>query len=346
MSYDLTFIKYHKKPHVTAEQIYQTLTSGGHLPGLEEIPVADIRRDITNCFTGWNTTEGTVTDFERGNSSFQILFDPYFIRVDCYGDSSVYKERLQGILSGKHGLHMYDPQWDVLFEVLGGKKAQKSAAEAEEILKGRIAEKGFTFMGSNPLLFKRDNPLELSRDVRCVRENTEVRQSCILHVYGQKHADAVNFGLHFLLKYRKLDEMVSAIRGTPLNTYTDDFPTVHFSITEASNGAVRPTYYAFKNGTDPAAFAERILDDLEEYAFPVFDHTDSLQKYEDALLDGKSRAIRPAVAFREYYQIALALLNRGDIDEKLLERLLKKAEKNDEAYDPGCIGRIRAYISH
>ena len=46
MSYDLTFIKYDKKPRMAASKIYVALMDGKDVPGLEELPGDEIKRAI------------------------------------------------------------------------------------------------------------------------------------------------------------------------------------------------------------------------------------------------------------------------------------------------------------
>ena len=98
-----------------------------------------------------------------------------------------------------------------------------------------------------------------------------------------------------------------------------------------------------KNSADPAVVAEQVWKDMEEYVFPLFAKADSILKYENIFLDKNVKSVRPNVAYREYYLIAMSLLNRGMIDDKTLTKLLAKAEKVDDRFDPTCVDRIRRY---
>ena len=49
------------------------------------------------------------------------------------------------------------------------------------------------------------------------------------------------------------------------------------------------------------------------------------------------------IAMIATYLIAMSLLNRGIIDDKTLTKLLAKAKKVDDGFDPACVDRIRGY---
>lgn len=83
------------------------------------------------------------------------------------------------------------------------------------------------------------------------------------------------------------------------------------------------------------------MKDIEKFVFPIFERADSIEKYEVLFMDKSVKAIRPSVAVRVYFQIALTLINQGCIDDKTLTKLLAKAEKNDDEYDPYCVERIK-----
>ena len=43
MSYDITFIKYDKKPRMAASKIYEMLMNGKDVPGLDILPINEIK---------------------------------------------------------------------------------------------------------------------------------------------------------------------------------------------------------------------------------------------------------------------------------------------------------------
>ena len=63
------------------------------------------------------------------------------------------------------------------------------------------------------------------------------------------------------------------------------------------------------------------------------------------MLHSDFKCVCQPVMYRGYYQIALALLNRGSIEDKLLNQLLKQEAKNDSEYSEACADRVREYMN-
>ena len=96
--------------------------------------------------------------------------------------------------------------------------------------------------------------------------------------------------------------------------------------------------------TDVNEFVDAIMRDVETYVFPLLEQIDTLEKYEEMMLHSDYKCVRQPVMLRGYYQIALALLNRGSIDDKALNKLLKQAAKNDSEYSETCMERVKEYV--
>jgi len=331
MSYDLTFFKYEKKPRMAAVKMYEALMDGKEVPGLESLPVEDIRKAILESFSDWKINGEKPLDLEREDASFQVTFDPSFIRTDWYGKYfQAYVPQLRQMLGNRFGLHMYDAQMDVLREVIDGKTALDRQSEIRVLFAKKFGEIGYKKHPGSFCVFDR----ETDDSVLTVR----------LSVYEQNRSDELTVRPDFMLRYPRLDDLAYEIRGKDPRGSSKG-PTATFAITDASNKAIKDPFYTLKNGAYPAVVAERVMKDIEDYVFPIFAKADSIQKYEEIFLDKSVKSVRPNVAYREYFLMAMALLNRGTIDEKTLARLLAKTEKNDTEFDPSCANRVRAWIA-
>lgn len=253
MSYDITFVKYDKKPQMAASKIYEALMDGKDVPGLEVLPDDEIKRAILESFSKWKINGEKPLDLEKDDVSFQVEFESQYIRSDwCGRDFPVYAPRLRQLLGTRFGLHMYDAQSDVLREVIDGKTALNRITEIRELFKQKFEKHGYKpnlrFFG-----FK--------------QETNDAVLTVLIEIYEQNKSDVVTVRPTFRLSYPKLD----------------------------------------------------------------------------ALANENVKSVRPNVAYREYYLIAMSLLNRGMIDDKTLTKLLAKAEKVDDGFDPACVDRIRGY---
>ena len=328
MSYDLTFFKYQKKPRMASNKIYTTLMEGGNVPGLEELPVDDIRKMIPELFSDWTVTEGEVIDLEKDGTSFQVTFDPYYVRTDWWGDKiAEYYPEVRQQLAHRFGCHMYDAQLDVVREVIDEKTALDRVRDIRKVLNERFDKLGF----------KRNSLYTTGGSL----ETEDAVLSAGFDVYEQNRADVITVRPTFRLNYPKLNDLAREIKGK--DWYASNY-TASFAITDASNKAIKDPFYTLKNGENPSALIEQVMKDCGEYVFPIFKRADSIKGYEEVFLDKSVKSVRPNVAYREYYLIAMALLNRGTIEEKTLEKLLAKAEKNDDGFDPDCKDRIRKLI--
>ena len=326
MSYDITFIKYDKKPRMAASKIYEALMDGKDVPGLEVLPDDEIKRAILESFSEWKINGEKPLDLEKDDVSFQVEFESVYIRSDWYGRYfPVYVSRLRQLLGTRFGLHMYDAQSDVLREVIGGKTALNRINEIRELFKHKFENLGYR---PNPRFFGFE------------RETNDAVLTVRIETYEQNKSDVVTVRPTFELSYPKLDALANEIRGKEIPYYGH---TASFAITDASNKFIKDPFYNLKNGADPAVVAEQVWKDMEEYVFPLFAKADSILKYENIFLDKNVKSVRPNVAYREYYLIAMSLLNRGMIDDKTLTKLLAKAEKVDDRFDPTCVDRIRRY---
>ena len=101
------FWKYKNNAYLDNQEVYENLSNGNHVEGLECLPVQQILLDFENVFAGWE--ELSPLDYESLNGSFQIFTTPQFVRVDCYSMSEIHINKVMDILLN-HNCPLYDPQ--------------------------------------------------------------------------------------------------------------------------------------------------------------------------------------------------------------------------------------------
>lgn len=117
MSYDLNFWKYEKESSSNNHQaVYEQLSNGEFVEGLEVIPIKDILKNLREVFStlGWTQVDEETWEGESG--SFQIYTTPQFFRVDCYGIEGEDMNHLIDIAQ-EFGLPLYDPQISKRFDI-------------------------------------------------------------------------------------------------------------------------------------------------------------------------------------------------------------------------------------
>ena len=108
MSYDLDFWKYKQGVELNHQQVYECLSDGQYVDGLEDLPIDDLIARISQVFSeGWNKVDEMT--WESSDGTFQLFTTQQFIRVDCYGLSSENMNKLIDILD-EFGCPLYDPQ--------------------------------------------------------------------------------------------------------------------------------------------------------------------------------------------------------------------------------------------
>jgi hypothetical protein len=84
MSYDLNFWKQQAGSRLDPQDVYQHLSEGDRVEGLEDLPIDRILARIADIFAaGWEILG--PNDWESSQSSFQVSTTPQSFRVDCYG---------------------------------------------------------------------------------------------------------------------------------------------------------------------------------------------------------------------------------------------------------------------
>ena len=109
MSYDLDFWKYKEGIRLNHQKVYERLSNGDQVDGLETLPIPEIIAAVSSAFSaGWEHPDKET--WEGGDRGiFQVFTTPQFFRFDCYGMEDEDTNRLIEI--GKNfGCPLYDPQ--------------------------------------------------------------------------------------------------------------------------------------------------------------------------------------------------------------------------------------------
>ena len=108
MSYDLDFWRYKAGVNLDHQKVYEQLSDGQRVEGLEDLPIHAVVRRVNELFTDWEKLDDVTFDGgERG--SFQLFTTPQFFRVDCYGMAGDEMNKFVDV-GNEFGCPLYDPQ--------------------------------------------------------------------------------------------------------------------------------------------------------------------------------------------------------------------------------------------
>lgn len=114
MSRDLSFWKTSRILNKNEnKKIYKELSQGRYLDCVDEIPNEEILVDLRNTFKEWKIYDNNI--FEKDESSFQLMINKQFVRVDCYSMSEFDMNQIIDIMF-KYGCPLYDSSIDVRFD--------------------------------------------------------------------------------------------------------------------------------------------------------------------------------------------------------------------------------------
>ncbi len=114
MSYDLNFWKQDPRQELDPKVVYERLSDGERVEGLEEIPIDRILARVAEKFVdGWQRL-GEHT-WESAQGGFQIYTTAQLFRVDCYGLSGEIMNLFIDI-AHEFGCNLYDPQTCIRYE--------------------------------------------------------------------------------------------------------------------------------------------------------------------------------------------------------------------------------------
>ena len=108
MSYDLNFWKYKEGIYLDNHAVYERLSDGEIVDGLEELPIDRIIQRVDSEFAiGWEKRDGLNWESKKG--AFQIFTTEQFFRIDCYDmegdDMNIFID-----IANEYDCPLYDPQ--------------------------------------------------------------------------------------------------------------------------------------------------------------------------------------------------------------------------------------------
>jgi hypothetical protein len=114
MSYDLNFWKYKHGIVLEHQSVYERLSDGEYVEGLEVLPIDQLIASIEKVFSkSWKKVDDL--SWESSQGSFQLFTTEQFLRIDCYGlageDMNVFID-----IASEFGCPLYDPQVGQRFE--------------------------------------------------------------------------------------------------------------------------------------------------------------------------------------------------------------------------------------
>lgn len=108
MSYDLNCWKEQPGVSLDPQAVYERLSEGEHVDGLEELPITEILERVKESFgEGWTQLDDFT--WEAPKKSFQVFTTPQFFRVDCGGMTGEEMNRFIEI-GLEFGCPLFDPQ--------------------------------------------------------------------------------------------------------------------------------------------------------------------------------------------------------------------------------------------
>ena len=108
MSYDLNFWKYKPGVSLDHQAVYERLSDGEEVDGLEELPIETMLARIGEVFSKWERIDDR--NYEHPDlGSFQLSTTSQFVRVDCYGMDGEDMNPFIDI-GTEFGCPLYDPQ--------------------------------------------------------------------------------------------------------------------------------------------------------------------------------------------------------------------------------------------
>ena len=115
MSYDLDFWKYRNGVSLEHHSVYERLSDGEYVEGVEDLPIEAMLLRLKEIFSdGWSQLDELAWESD-GRGAFQIFTTSQFFRVDCYGMEGEDMNRFID-LGAEFGCSLYDPQVETRFD--------------------------------------------------------------------------------------------------------------------------------------------------------------------------------------------------------------------------------------
>ena len=115
MSYELNFWKYKDGVYMDHQNVYEALSNGERIDGLEDIPIDKILKCVDESFTQPRWEKLDALNYQSEKGKFQIYTTRQLFRVDCYGMSGDDMNLFIDI-GEEFTCPLYDPQVKQRFE--------------------------------------------------------------------------------------------------------------------------------------------------------------------------------------------------------------------------------------
>ena len=113
MARDLNFWKYKENIYLDNQEVYEKLSDGDYVEGLETLPIQQILRDIEVTFKDWK--KESECNYQGEHGAFQIFTTEQFVRFDCYNMHNDDLNKLIDVLL-KYKCPLFDPQISERFD--------------------------------------------------------------------------------------------------------------------------------------------------------------------------------------------------------------------------------------
>lgn len=107
--YELVFWNYKEGIYLNHHIVYEAISDGEIIDGLEELPVEVILNRIANVFSDWEKVDENSWKNPSGVGAFHIRTTSQSIKIDCYGTQGKTMDKLVDILD-EYKCPLYDPQ--------------------------------------------------------------------------------------------------------------------------------------------------------------------------------------------------------------------------------------------
>ena len=114
MARDLSFWKYKANVAAEDEAVYDELTSGARVEGVEELPIKAVIADIKATFKDWEWTSETT--LEKDQEMIELFTTEQFVRFDCYSVTMEDMNRIIDIMA-EYECPLYDSSISTRFEL-------------------------------------------------------------------------------------------------------------------------------------------------------------------------------------------------------------------------------------
>lgn len=107
--YELLFWRYQEGIYLNNQEVYEALTDGELVEGLEEIPTDVIINRIAKLFSSWERVDEFSWKNNNGKGAFHIKTTSQSITIDCYGTEGKAMDLLVDTME-EFKCPLYDPQ--------------------------------------------------------------------------------------------------------------------------------------------------------------------------------------------------------------------------------------------